>query len=190
MGQVRFVQRAAVQAQLASGNLVLLTNIGVSSSGELLNCNAFDVSPGCWRGAWGLVEHGCVRGCASREGLGRASIGLGRGKCGRCRGIGGLKKTVLQPTLAPPSLPISPNTSRPSSPFTLPPPLLQVATHAAVELRADKLLLITGEDVRALGLPHYLPLVRGSGRGAHACVCVCVGRGRRTPPPRLACCPV
>lgn len=39
--------------------------------------------------------------------------------------------------------------------------LWQVATHAAVELRADKLLLITGEDVRALGLPHYLPLVGG-----------------------------
>ena len=44
MGQVRFVQRAAVEQQLAAGNLVLLTNIGVSSSGELLNCNAFDVS--------------------------------------------------------------------------------------------------------------------------------------------------
>lgn len=44
MGQVRFVQRAAVEQQLSAGNLVLLTNIGVSSSGELLNCNAFDVS--------------------------------------------------------------------------------------------------------------------------------------------------
>ena len=44
MGQVRFVQRAAVEQQLAADNLVLLTNIGVSSSGELLNCNAFDVS--------------------------------------------------------------------------------------------------------------------------------------------------
>ncbi len=44
MGQVRFVQRAAVEQQLAAGNLVLLTNVGVSSSGELLNCNAFDVS--------------------------------------------------------------------------------------------------------------------------------------------------
>jgi len=35
-----------------------------------------------------------------------------------------------------------------------------VATHAAVELRADKLLVITGQDVRQLGLPHYLPRVR------------------------------
>ena len=35
---------------------------------------------------------------------------------------------------------------------------LQVATHAAAELRADKLLVITGEDVRELRLPHYLPL--------------------------------
>lgn len=44
----------------------------------------------------------------------------------------------------------------------MPPPsaVLQVATHAAVELRADKLLVITGQDVRTLGLPHYLPLVR------------------------------
>ena len=44
MGQVRFVQRGAMEQQLAAGNLVMLTNIGVSSSGELLNCNAFDVS--------------------------------------------------------------------------------------------------------------------------------------------------
>lgn len=44
MGQVRFVQRGAIEHQLAAGNLVLLTNIGVSSSGELLSCNAFDVS--------------------------------------------------------------------------------------------------------------------------------------------------
>ncbi|PSC67103.1 amino-acid N-acetyltransferase, partial [Micractinium conductrix] len=33
-----------------------------------------------------------------------------------------------------------------------------VATHAAVELQADKLLLLTGADVRELELPHYLPL--------------------------------
>ncbi len=44
MGQVRFVQRTAIEQQLVAGNLVLLTNIGVSSSGELLNCNVFDVS--------------------------------------------------------------------------------------------------------------------------------------------------
>jgi hypothetical protein len=31
-------------SSLAAGNLVMLTNIGVSSSGELLNCNAFDVA--------------------------------------------------------------------------------------------------------------------------------------------------
>lgn len=45
MGQVRFVQRGAIEQQLSAGNLVLLTNIGVSSSGELLNCNCFDVRP-------------------------------------------------------------------------------------------------------------------------------------------------
>lgn len=75
MGQVRFVQQEAISRQLDAGNIVLLTNIGVSASGELLNCNAFDV-----------------------------------------------------------------------------------ATHAAVELRADKMLCITTADVRALNLPHYLPL--------------------------------
>ncbi len=47
MGQVRFVQRGAIEQQLSAGNLVLLTNIGVSSSGELLNCNCFDVRPPC-----------------------------------------------------------------------------------------------------------------------------------------------
>jgi acetylglutamate kinase len=41
MGMVRFVQRAAIAQQLSAGNLVLLTNIGVSSSGDLLNRNAF-----------------------------------------------------------------------------------------------------------------------------------------------------
>ena len=44
MGQVRFVQSEALQQQLSSGNIVLLTNIGVSASGELLNCNVYDVS--------------------------------------------------------------------------------------------------------------------------------------------------
>jgi amino-acid N-acetyltransferase len=33
-----------------------------------------------------------------------------------------------------------------------------VATHAAVELQADKLLCLTGSDVKQLNLPHYLPL--------------------------------
>ena len=75
MGQVRFVQKDALRTQLDAGNIVLLNNVGVSASGELLNCNAFDV-----------------------------------------------------------------------------------ATHAAVDLQADKLLCLTGADVRKLNLPHYLPL--------------------------------
>jgi amino-acid N-acetyltransferase len=75
MGQVRFVQRDALCTQLDAGNIVLLNNVGVSASGELLNCNVYDV-----------------------------------------------------------------------------------ATHAAVELQADKLLCLTGSDVRQLNLPHYLPL--------------------------------
>jgi len=75
MGQVRFVQRDSLRRQLDAGNIVLLNNVGVSASGELLNCNVYDV-----------------------------------------------------------------------------------ATHAAVELQADKLLCLTGSDVRQLHLPHYLPL--------------------------------
>ncbi len=49
MGQVRYVQRTAIIQQLQAGNVVLLTNVGVSAAGELLNCNAFDVSwpPAC-----------------------------------------------------------------------------------------------------------------------------------------------
>lgn len=75
MGQVRFIQREAIKRQLDAGNIVLLTNVAISVSGELLNCNSYDV-----------------------------------------------------------------------------------ATHAAVELQADKLLCITGKDVHDLALPHYLPL--------------------------------
>lgn len=75
MGQVRSIQSQAIKQQLDSGNIILLTNIGVSAGGELLNCNSYDV-----------------------------------------------------------------------------------ATHAAVELQADKLLCLTGDDVRQLKLPHYLPL--------------------------------
>ena len=44
MGQVRFVQRDAVIRQLDASNIVLLTNIGVSSNGDMLNCNSYDVA--------------------------------------------------------------------------------------------------------------------------------------------------
>lgn len=33
-----------------------------------------------------------------------------------------------------------------------------VATHAAIELKADKLFCVTGDDVAELGLPQWLPL--------------------------------
>jgi amino-acid N-acetyltransferase len=75
MGQVRYVQAEAVRRQLEGGSVVLLTNVGVSAAGELLNCTVLDV-----------------------------------------------------------------------------------AVHAAVELGADKLIVLTGAAERALGLPHYLPL--------------------------------
>ncbi len=35
-----------------------------------------------------------------------------------------------------------------------------------MELRADKLLVLTGQDVRDLNLPHYLPLVSGGSGGS------------------------
>eukprot|EP00887_Chlorella_sp_A99_P006685 scaffold3.g6685.t1 len=44
MGQVRFVQADAVNQQLQAGAIVLLTNVGVSASGELLNCNTYDIA--------------------------------------------------------------------------------------------------------------------------------------------------
>jgi amino-acid N-acetyltransferase len=44
MGQVRFVQREAVRQQLDAGNIVLLTNVGVTAGGDLLNCNSYDVA--------------------------------------------------------------------------------------------------------------------------------------------------
>lgn len=144
MGQVRFVQRGAVEQQLAAGNIVLLTNIGVSSAGELLNCNAFDVRPPA---AWPL----CARHClphATRQPAAAASLAALLRLC----------------WLGPRHMGAAPTTMPAAYPF-LQPPLLcspcpaQVATHAAVELRADKLLVLTGADVRRLDLPHYLPLV-------------------------------
>jgi amino-acid N-acetyltransferase len=85
MGQVRFVQADAISKQLEAGNVVLLNNIGISASGDLLNCNVYDV-----------------------------------------------------------------------------------ATHAAVELKADKLLCFTGDDVRALQLPSYLPIADAEQRIAQS----------------------
>jgi amino-acid N-acetyltransferase len=43
-GAVRFVHAAAIHAQLATKNVVLLSNLGYSAAGELLNCNTFDVA--------------------------------------------------------------------------------------------------------------------------------------------------
>ena len=74
-GAVRFVQAPALAAQLAAGNVVLLTNLGFTSSGDALNLACYDV-----------------------------------------------------------------------------------ATHAAVELGADKLVVLTGADVASLRLPAWLPL--------------------------------
>lgn len=74
-GSVRFVQHEAIHQQLDLGHVVLLSNLGYSASGEVLNCNTFDV-----------------------------------------------------------------------------------ATHAAVELKADKIMCTTMDDVKELDLPQWLSL--------------------------------
>lgn len=43
-GSVRFVHSQAIHAQLQTNNVVLLSNLGYSAGGELLNCNTFDVA--------------------------------------------------------------------------------------------------------------------------------------------------
>jgi len=43
-GVVRFVQRDAVRYQLDSGNVVLLSNLGYSAAGEVLNCDTYTVA--------------------------------------------------------------------------------------------------------------------------------------------------
>lgn len=43
-GVVRFVQRDAVRYQLDTGNIVLLSNLGYSISGEVLNCDTYSVA--------------------------------------------------------------------------------------------------------------------------------------------------
>lgn len=43
-GVVRFVQVDAVRKQLDAGNIVLLSNLGYSAAGEVLNCDAYTVA--------------------------------------------------------------------------------------------------------------------------------------------------
>ena len=74
-GSVRFVQHQAIHQQLDMGHLVLLSNLGYSASGEVLNCNTFDV-----------------------------------------------------------------------------------ATHAAIELKADKIMCVTMDDVKSLNMPKWLSM--------------------------------
>ncbi|KXZ50954.1 hypothetical protein GPECTOR_14g2 [Gonium pectorale] len=42
-GEVRFVLKDDIRRQLDSGNIVLLSNIGFTAAGEVLNCNTYDV---------------------------------------------------------------------------------------------------------------------------------------------------
>jgi amino-acid N-acetyltransferase len=41
--QVRFVARDAIRRQLDNDNIVLLSNLGFTAAGEVLNCNTYDV---------------------------------------------------------------------------------------------------------------------------------------------------
>ncbi len=41
--QVRFVIKDAIRKQLDNGNIVLLSNLGFTAAGEVLNCNTYDV---------------------------------------------------------------------------------------------------------------------------------------------------
>jgi amino-acid N-acetyltransferase len=41
--QVRFVARDAIRRQLDNENIVLLSNLGFTAGGEVLNCNTYDV---------------------------------------------------------------------------------------------------------------------------------------------------
>jgi hypothetical protein len=40
---VRFVARDAIRRQLDNDNIVLLSNLGFTAAGEVLNCNTYDV---------------------------------------------------------------------------------------------------------------------------------------------------
>jgi amino-acid N-acetyltransferase len=40
---VRFIARDAIRRQLDNDNIVLLSNLGFTAAGEVLNCNTFDV---------------------------------------------------------------------------------------------------------------------------------------------------
>jgi amino-acid N-acetyltransferase len=40
---VRFVLKDDITRQLDGGNVVLLSNLGFTAAGELLNCNTYDV---------------------------------------------------------------------------------------------------------------------------------------------------
>ncbi|KAI8462509.1 MAG: N-acetylglutamate synthase [Monoraphidium minutum] len=42
-GEVRFVVRDAIRRQLDNDNIVLLSNLGFTAGGEVLNCNTYDV---------------------------------------------------------------------------------------------------------------------------------------------------
>lgn len=41
--QVRFVARDAIRRQLDNDSIVLLSNLGFTAAGEVLNCNTYDV---------------------------------------------------------------------------------------------------------------------------------------------------
>jgi hypothetical protein len=54
-GEVRFVLKDDISRQLDNGNVVLLSNLGFTAAGELLNCNTYDVGLNAAVG----VSHSC-----------------------------------------------------------------------------------------------------------------------------------
>lgn len=111
------LQTDAVKRQLASGCVVLLSNLGFSAAGEVLNC---DIYTGGWQGG------------GRRRVVGRVGLMAG-----------------VHSAVSPPSLPRPPACHLPPA---------AVAARAAIDLGADKLIVLTTPDSQPLALPLWLPL--------------------------------
>jgi len=138
------VQSDAVRRQLNSGCVVLLSNLGFSAAGEVLNC---DIYTG--EGAGMQAEQHCQAAtllCVpspaaelhSRQYLWRRRQRQHRQQPAICLWLGAL---LSQPTRTP------------FCPF-----LTTVAARAAIDLKADKLIVMTTPDSQPLHLPLWLPL--------------------------------
>ncbi|PNH03296.1 Amino-acid acetyltransferase, partial [Tetrabaena socialis] len=80
-GEVRFVLKDDIKRQLESGNIVLLSNIGFTAAGEVLNCNTYDV------GLHAAAERQLITGVSLANSPLDSLRPLKYGKYGKC-GIG------------------------------------------------------------------------------------------------------